>query len=105
MLAEKNAQTSFLERKRTSENNQKTLLDIQEMLRMKELPKRIEGYDISNFQGSQSYGSMVVFIDGEKDRSKYRIFSIKTVQGPNDFASLKEVLSRRTIENHTRECA
>ncbi|MEZ4820765.1 MAG: helix-hairpin-helix domain-containing protein [Bdellovibrionota bacterium] len=58
-------------------------------------PKRIEGYDISNFQGAQSFGSQVVFTDGEKDASQYRIYSIKTVSGPDDFASLQEVLERR----------
>jgi excinuclease ABC subunit C len=94
-MANQNAQTAFLERKRKSEVNQKTLAEIQSMLGLREIPKKIEGYDISNFQGSQSYGSQVVFVDGEKDSSLYRIYSIKTVKGPNDFASLKEVLTRR----------
>lgn len=94
-IAEKNAETSFHERKRKSENNHKILVEIQSMLGLKSLPKKIEGYDISNFQGMHSYGSHVVFVDGERDRSQYRLYKIKSVQGPNDFASLKEMLERR----------
>jgi excinuclease ABC subunit C len=56
---------------------------------------RIETYDISHFQGKYTVGSMVVFIDGESKPVEYRKFKIKTVQGSNDFASLKEVLDRR----------
>jgi excinuclease ABC subunit C len=58
---------------------------------------RIEIYDISNFQGAYSVGSMVVFEDGMPAPSQYRKFKIKTVQGPNDFASMKEVLRRRLM--------
>jgi excinuclease ABC subunit C len=56
---------------------------------------RIEGYDISNISGVSAVGSMVVFVDGEPDKNEYRKFKIKTVTGPNDFAMLQEVLSRR----------
>ena len=62
---------------------------------MDQTPRRIEGYDISNTQGAQSVGSMVVAIDGEAARKEYRIFNIKTVEGANDFASHYEVMSRR----------
>jgi excinuclease ABC subunit C len=62
---------------------------------MTTVPRRIEGYDISNTQGAQSVGSMVVAIDGEAVRKEYRIFKIKTVEGANDFASHYEVMSRR----------
>jgi excinuclease ABC subunit C len=58
-------------------------------------PLRIECYDISNFQGSQSVGSMVVFEDGKPRSGEYRRFRIRTVNGPNDFASHQEVLRRR----------
>ncbi len=64
-------------------------------LHLQEVPERIEGFDISNTQGSQSVASMVVFIKGEPARKEYRHFNIKTVEGPNDFASLHEALSRR----------
>ena len=62
---------------------------------MQTAPRRIEGYDISNTQGAQSVGSMVVAIDGEPARKEYRIFNIKTVEGANDFASHYEVMKRR----------
>lgn len=94
-LAIENAKTIFFEKKRQSEKTFKTLQDLQKKLHLPHLPKRIEGYDISNFQGAQSFGSQVVFTDGEKDTSQYRIYSIKSVKGPDDFASMKEVLSRR----------
>src|SRR4029079_15718408 len=58
-------------------------------------PTRIECYDISNFQGAESVGSMVVFEDGKPRSGEYRRFRIRTVQGPNDFASHQEVLRRR----------
>ena len=58
-------------------------------------PRRIEGYDISNTQGTLSVGSQVVMIDGVSRRDQYRIYRIKTVQGANDFASHYEVMTRR----------
>ncbi|MBI5421410.1 MAG: UvrB/UvrC motif-containing protein [Parcubacteria group bacterium] len=56
---------------------------------------RIEGYDISNISGTSAVGSMVVFIDGKPDKSEYRKFKIRTVEGPNDVAMLREILQRR----------
>ena len=100
-LAEKNAQTAFLEKKRQSETNLRILSEIQAMLSLPAIPKKIEGFDISNFQGMHSYGSHVVFVDGERDRSQYRLYKIKTVEGPNDFASLKEMLERRLAKVDT----
>ena len=64
-------------------------------LSLRSVPRRIEGFDISNTQGAQSVASMVVFIGGEPARKEYRHFRIKTVQGANDFASMNEVLLRR----------
>lgn len=57
--------------------------------------RRIEAFDISNISGYESVGSMVVYEDGRPKRSDYRKFKIRTVQGPNDYASMKEVLTRR----------
>lgn len=68
---------------------------LQELLNLRKYPRRMECYDISNVSGVDKVGSMVVFIDGEADRSSYRRFKIKTVEGANDFASLQEVLLRR----------
>ena len=60
--------------------------------------KRIEGFDISNISGEFSVASMVVFEDGEPAYKEYRKFKIKTVEGPNDFASMNEVLNRRLTD-------
>ena len=68
---------------------------LQKLLGLERYPRRMECYDISNISGVDKVGSMVVFIDGEADRSSYRRFKIKTVEGANDFASLQEVLTRR----------
>ncbi len=72
---------------------------LQQVLGLPRMPRRIEGFDISNTQGSNIVSSMVVFINGEKASKHYRKFKIKTVQQlPNDFASMKETLSRRLGE-------
>ena len=71
------------------------LEELAEALGLPGPPARIECYDISNFQGSESVGSMVVFEDGKPRTGEYRRFRIRTVQGPNDFASHQEVLRRR----------
>ena len=69
--------------------------EIQAALGMSEPPNRIECYDISNTQGTASVGSMVVFEQGIPNKKLYRRFNIRTVTGPDDFASMREVLSRR----------
>ncbi|HEY1015132.1 MAG TPA: excinuclease ABC subunit UvrC [Herpetosiphonaceae bacterium] len=71
------------------------LAQLRELLEFPELPLRIECYDISNTQGTNSVGSMVVFENGEAAKKHYRRFKIKTVEGANDVASLQEVLRRR----------
>lgn len=76
---------------------------LQEILGLKKYPRRMECYDISNISGVDKVGSMVVFIDGEAERSSYRRFRIKTVEGANDFASLQEVLLRRLAKLGTDE--
>ena len=78
-------------------------LHLQEELGLPRYPRRMECYDISNISGVDKVGSMVVFIDGEADRSQYRRFRIKTVEGADDFASLREVLRRRLAKLGTEE--
>jgi len=80
---------------RQREMTEGALDELQRELGLEELPNRIECYDISNTQGTESVGSMVVFEGGKPKNSDYRRFKIKTVQGPNDFASMQEVLFRR----------
>ena len=71
------------------------LFAMQKSFHLPSIPLRIEGYDISNISGKQSYGSMVVFINGKPSPKHYRIFKIKHTIGPNDVGMIKEVLSRR----------
>ncbi|HYT28562.1 MAG TPA: excinuclease ABC subunit UvrC [Ktedonobacteraceae bacterium] len=78
-----------------SQKTQLALEEIQEALNLAAPPQRIECYDISNTQGTNSVGAMVVFEAGRPKNSEYRRFKIKTVEGPNDFASHQEMLRRR----------
>lgn len=77
--------------------NVKALEEIQYVLELDDIPNRIEAFDISNISGVESVGSMVVFEKGESKKSDYRRFKIRTVQTPNDYGSLEEVLKRRFI--------
>jgi excinuclease ABC subunit C len=98
-LATRNAtETLAREHARWLADQGKTLSALEELaeaLGLPGLPLRIECYDISNFQGAQSVGSMVVFEEGRPRTGEYRRFRIKAVQGPNDYASHQEVLRRR----------
>jgi excinuclease ABC subunit C len=79
---------------RKSKKNE-VLSILQGNLRLVQLPKIIECFDNSNFQGTNPVASMVRFVDGRPDKKGYRHFNIKTVVGPDDFASMKEIVSRR----------
>jgi excinuclease ABC subunit C len=68
---------------------------LQKDLHLERLPRRIECFDISNTQGTDSVASMVVFVDGKPRKSDYRKFKIRSVEGPDDFASMREVIERR----------
>lgn len=68
---------------------------LQRDLRLKNLPRKIECFDNSNLQGSDAVASLVVFVDGKPKKSLYRKFIIKTVEGPDDFASMREIIHRR----------
>ncbi len=76
---------------------------LKEILGLKKYPKRMECYDISNVSGVDKVGSMVVFVDGEADKSSYRRFKIKTVEGANDYASHQEMMRRRLAKLGTEE--
>ena len=71
------------------------VVQLADVLSLHALPKRMECFDISNTQGTLSVASMVSFLDGKPDKKNYRKFNIKTVEGPNDFASMAEVVGRR----------
>ncbi|MGA3029112.1 MAG: excinuclease ABC subunit UvrC [Candidatus Limnocylindrales bacterium] len=106
-LAARNAtETLAREHARWLADQGKTLAALEELaeaLGLAGTPMRIECYDISNFQGAQSVGSMVVFEDGKPRTGEYRRFRIKEVQGPNDYASHQEVLRRRFKRARTGE--
>jgi excinuclease ABC subunit C len=86
-----------------SQKTQMALEELQEVLNLVTPPQRIECYDISNTQGTNSVGAMVVFEGGRPKNSEYRRFKIKTVEGANDFASHQEVLRRRFRKVATRQ--
>jgi excinuclease ABC subunit C len=73
----------------------KVLLQIKDDLQLSEVPVHIECFDNSNFQGSYPVSAMVCFKNGEPSKKDYRLFNVKTVQGINDFASMKEAVYRR----------
>lgn len=71
------------------------LMEIKKIFNLKSIPERIEGFDISNIGGEESVGSLVVFKNGRPQKNDYRKYKIKTVAGPNDVASLQEIIRRR----------
>jgi len=105
-LGEENAR-EFLEQRKasweSSSDASSALAELQKQLGLPRTLKRIEGYDISNIQGTFSVGSMVVFTDGKPDKNEYRKFKIKSIKGSNDFASLAEVLKRRLSEENRKK--
>jgi excinuclease ABC subunit C len=95
-LAGNNAKQSFDQRFRVMKPNMRAIQEaLQDALGLPELPKRIECFDISHIQGAETVASMVVWEDGRMKKSDYRKFIIKTVEGVDDFASMREVVTRR----------
>jgi len=95
-IVAENAQQGLLKLKHlTPSSIEAALEEIQKELRLPHPPLRMEGYDISNIQGTAAVGSMVVFDGGKPKPAHYRRFKIKTVSGANDYAMLQEVLKRR----------
>lgn len=93
--ANTNAQHAFEEKHAKEERTQELLDKLQQRLKLRNVPDRIECYDISNFQGSPIVGSQVVFVAGEPSKKDYRQYKMKEVTSQDDFASMHEVLSRR----------
>ena len=81
--------------KRKYEKSIGALEELKQILSLEKLPIRIEAYDISNIQGVDSIGSMVVYTNAKKDKKEYRRYKIKTVIGPNDYDSMAEIVDRR----------
>src|SRR5579863_2695418 len=95
-LAGNNAKQSYDQRFRVLKPNAKAIQEeLQDALSLPEPPKRIECFDISHIQGAETVASMVVWEDGKMKKSDYRKFIIRTVEGVDDFASMREVVTRR----------
>jgi len=95
-LAGNNAKQSYDQRFRVMKPNQRQMQEaLQDALGLPELPRRIECFDISHIQGAETVASMVVWEDGHMKKSDYRKFIIRSVDGVDDFASMREVVTRR----------
>jgi excinuclease ABC subunit C len=94
-MAAENAAQSFRERQDADRKRERMSEELQRRLHLRNAPKRIECFDISNIQGRVAVGSMVTFDEGEPDKNRYRRFRIKTVPGADDFRMMYEVLKRR----------
>jgi len=95
-LAGNNAKQSYDQRFRVMKPNQRQIQEaLQDALGLPELPKRIECFDISHIQGTETVASMVVWEDGRMKKADYRKFIIRSVDGVDDFASMREVVARR----------
>jgi excinuclease ABC subunit C len=100
-LSEKNAKEYRIEKLKQVQiidperHTNRIMAEMQKLLRMPQEPRHIEGFDNSNIQGTNPVGACVVFKDGKPSKKDYRIFHIKTVVGPDDFASMEEVIYRR----------
>ncbi len=101
LLSEKNARYYKLEKEKQAElvdperKTRRIMETMMKDLRMKEHPVHIECFDNSNFQGDQAVSAMVCFKNGKPDKNEYRHYNVKTVSGPDDFATMEEVIMRR----------
>ncbi|WP_312342235.1 excinuclease ABC subunit UvrC [Chryseobacterium binzhouense] len=100
-LSEKNAEEYRIEKLKQVQivdperHSNRIMAEMQKLLRMPVEPRHIEGFDNSNIQGTNPVSACVVFKDGKPSKADYRIFHPKTVEGPNDFATMEEVIYRR----------
>jgi len=100
-LSEKNAMEYRVEKLKQVQivdperHTNRIMAEMKKLLRLPEEPRHIEGFDNSNIQGTNPVSACVVFKDGKPSKADYRIFHLKTVEGPNDFATMEEVIYRR----------
>jgi len=94
-MAEENAKGALVKRMQSRETLEEALEELQRRLHLRRRPARIECYDISNLQGKLAVGSCVAFTDGKPDSSRYKKFRVKSLDTPDDYRMMKEVLSRR----------
>ena len=94
-MASENAEKFLLAEREIEKDRKKLLEALNERLHLRNIPRRIEAFDISNLQGGYAVGSMVSFEDGEPAKERYRHFKIKTIEGADDYGMMYEVLLRR----------
>ena len=94
-MAEQNAKASYIQQKDHEDLKEKMLLDLQEQLKLTRYPKRIECFDTSNISGSDLVASLVAFTEGERDKKRTRYFHIKGIFKGDDYAAMKQALTRR----------
>jgi len=94
-LAVKNAVETMKSRLSQGDEIERLLMRLQKKLRLPGTPETIECLDISNLMGREAYGSLVAFVRGRPEKSRYRLYTIRTLQTPNDYGMMREVLTRR----------
>ena len=102
-LATENARQAFFERRDAQERLEQTAGELQRRLHLRSAPKRLECMDISTFQGGETVGSVVAFDEGRPDTGRYRRYRIRTVEGTDDFGSLREMITRRLTAGLKRD--
>ncbi|HSX13515.1 MAG TPA: helix-hairpin-helix domain-containing protein, partial [Chlamydiales bacterium] len=98
-MAMRNARALFIREEDTRSLKEKMLLDLAETLQLNHFPRRIECFDTSNISGTDPVASLVTFVNGELDRSRTRLFKIKTAEKADDYTAMKEVLRRHFIKS------
>jgi excinuclease ABC subunit C len=96
-LASENARTAFAVARERRADDEALLVRLKAALGLSRLPRRIEGYDISQIQGSAPVASRVAMLDGQPDKARYRRYKIRSVVGQDDYAMMREVLTRRLL--------
>jgi excinuclease ABC subunit C len=97
-LAEKNAENAFDEKQREKGSIYRVLAELKAKLRLENYPRRMECFDISNLGDTGIVASRVTFIEGKPEKTLYRHYKIRSVQGQNDFAAMREVIERRLVK-------
>lgn len=109
MMAENNAKETYKQylfrRNKEKLDANQILKELKDVLGLEKIPARIESYDISNISGKNSIGAEIVYVDGKMSKKDYRKFNIKTVDGADDYKSIKEVVYRRITESYKEQDA
>ncbi len=101
-MAQANARQSFAERRDAAADGARQVVELQRRLGLRVPPRRVECVDVATFQGGETVGAVVAFVDGRPWKDGYRRFRIRSVEGTDDFASIAEVLERRFRESPRR---